>query len=318
MCDRQACRAATLLVWVCALLLSSCDREERGPQSGLKPTAPSDQVSLSPDAVRAAGIEAAAVAAAAAPRVITLTGTLSATPWTAEEQTALSDAGNADAKLDLAKANYARVSKLASEGIVARQDLDTARSEFEQAQSAAQQADAKRENMGLTGSEKDIAPLSRIWGLAALPESDLGEIAIGQAVGVETSAFPAQTFAGKVIAISKSAEADTRQFTVRIAITDPAGKLHSQMLATFAITAPAGRGLSIPSSAVLLEADGAYVYVASGRTFRRQAIKIGASGSGRTQVLDGLAAGESIVVKGAQLLESERLKSQIKTEEEPD
>jgi Cu(I)/Ag(I) efflux system membrane fusion protein len=233
-------------------------------------------------------------------------------------QTALSDAGNADAKLNLAKANYARVSKLASEGIVARQDLDAARSDLEQAQSAAQQADAKRDNMGLTGSEKDIAPLSRIWGLAALPESELGEVTVGQAAGVVTSAFPGQKFAGKVIAISRSAEADTRQFTVRIAITDPAQKLHSQMLATFAITAPAGPGLSIPSSAVLLEADGAYVYVVNGRTFRRQAIRIGASGSGRTQVLEGLAAGESIVVQGAQLLESERLKSQIRTEEDSD
>jgi predicted ATPase len=60
------------------------------------------------------------------------------------------------------------------------------------------------------------------------------------------------------------------------------------------------------------------VYVVNGRTFRRQAIRIGASGSGRTQVLEGLAAGESIVVQGAQLLESERLKSQIRTEEDSD
>lgn len=300
---------------MCTLLLGSCDREEPGTQSSLKRTASPDQVSLSPDAVRAAGIEVAPAAASASPRVVTLTGTLSATPWTAEEQAALSDAGNADAKLNLAKANYARVSKLASEGIVARQDLDAARSELEQAQSAAQQADAKRENLGLTGAEKDIAPLSRIWGLAALPESELSEVAIGQAVEVETSAFRGEKFAGKVIAISRSAEAETRQFTVRTAIADPSGKLHSQMLATFAITTPAGRGLAIPSSAVLLEADGAYVYVASGRAFRRRAIKIGASGGGRTQVLDGLAMGESIVVQGAQLLESERLKSQIKTED---
>ena len=311
-------RAALLLGCIFALLVGACDKEKEEKQPALKGSAPADRVALSPDAVRAGGIEVAPVAASAASRVVALTGTLSATPWTAEEQAALSDAGNADAKLDLAKANYARVSKLASEGIVARQDLDAARSELEQARSAAQQADAKRENLGLTGSEKDIAPLSRIWGLAALPESNLGEVAVGQAVDVATSAFPGQKFAGKVVAISRSAEAETRQFTVRIAIEDPSGKLHSQMLATFAISAPAGPGLSIPSSAVLLEADGACVYVATGRTFRRRAIKIGASGGSWIQVLEGLAAGESIVVKGAQLLESERLKSQIKTEEDSD
>ncbi len=316
MSDRGHCCATLLLGCVLALLAGSCDRETADRQPA--PKGPADQVTLSPDAARAGGIEVAPVAATGATRVVTLTGTLSATPWTPEEQTALSDAGNADAKLDLAKANYARISNLASEGIVARQDLDAARSELDQARSAAAQADAKRENLGLTGSEKDIAPLSRIWGLAALPESDLREVAVGQAVDVETSAFPGQKFSGKVVAISRSADAETRQFTVRIAIVDPAGKLHSQMLATFGITAPAGPGLSIPSSAVLLEADGAYVYVANGRTFHRRAVKIGASAGGRTQVVQGLAAGESLVVKGAQLLESERLKSQIKTEEDSD
>jgi RND family efflux transporter MFP subunit len=177
----------------------------------------------------------------------------------------------------------------------------------------AEQADARRKNLGLTQAPEGIARLSRIWGLAALPESDLPRVAAGGAVKVETSAFPGRTFAGKVIGVSRSAEAETRQFTVRIAIEDPAGRLDPQMLATFAISASAGPGISIPSSAVLVEAGGAYVYVASGNTFRRRPIKTGNSGGGQAEVLGGLAPGESIAVKGAQLLESERLKSQIKT-----
>lgn len=301
-----------------AILLVSCEREKPQKGSSSRPAAPTDQVTLSPEAIRSAGIEVAPIELNGPPRVLTLTGTLSATPWTAEEQTALSDAENADAKLHLAEANFARISRLSSEGIAPRQDVDTTRSSLEQARSTAEQADAKRKNLGLEEAAESIARLSRVWGLAALPESDLPRIAAGKAVEVRTSAFSGRVFGGKVIEISRSANAETRHFTVRIAVEDPGGRLRPQMLATFAISGPAGLSLAIPSSAVLIEADGSYVYVANGNTFRRRAVKTGASAAGQIEVTEGLTAGERIVVKGAQLVESERLKSQIKAGEESD
>ncbi len=298
--------------------LGSCREKDNERRTAPPRSTPTDQVTLSQESVRSAGIEMAAVEANGAPRVLTLTGTLSATPWTAEEQTALSDAENADAKLRLAEANFTRVSRLSSEGVVPRQDVDAARSTLDQARSAEEQADAKRKNLGLEEGAEGIARLSRIWGLAALPESDLPRVAAGKAVEVRSSAFPGRFFLGKVIEISRSADAETRQFTVRIAVEDPGGRLRSQMLATFAISGPAGPGLAIPSSAVLIEADGSYVYVASGNTFHRRAIKTGSSAGGQVEVTEGLTAGERIVVKGAQLVESERLKSQIRTGEASD
>ncbi len=312
-------RAVIFFAWCSfAILLASCESEKRQNRSGSRPAAPTDQVALSPEAIRSAGIEVATVEANGPARVFTLTGALSATPWTAEEQTALSDAENADAKLHLAEANFARISRLSSEGIAPRQDVDAARSALEQARSAAEQTDAKRMNLGLAEAAEGIARLSRIWGLAALPESDLSKVAAGKAAEVKTSAFPNQVFLGRVVGISRSADTETRQFTVRIAVEDPAGRLHPQMLASFAIARPASPGSAIPSSAVLVESDGSYVYVASGNTFGRRAVKTGASAAGQIEVTEGLTAGDRIVVKGAQLVESERLKSQIKTGEESD
>ena len=312
-------RRAILFGWCAtAILLTSCEQTKRQQGSASRAAAPTDQVTLSPEAVRAGGIEIAPIGANGPPHVLTLTGTISATPWTAEEQTALSDAENADAKLHLADANFARTSRLSSEGIAPRQDVDTARSALEQARSTAEQADAKRKNFGLDEAAEGIARLSRLWGLAALPESDLPKVTAGKAVEVKTSAFPNQIFLGRVVAVSPSAEAQTRQFTVRIAVEDPAGRLHPQMLASFVIASPAGPGLAIPSSAVLLESDASYVYVASGNTFRRRAVKTGASAAGQIEITEGLSAGERIVFKGAQLVESERLKSQIKTGEQLD
>jgi hypothetical protein len=84
------------------------------------------------------------------------------------------------------------------------------------------------------------------------------------------------------------------------------------MLATFAIAVPSPAGLVVPRSAVLLEGDGSYVYIVRGQTFRRQRVATGATTADYVQLVQGVAAGERVVVRGAQLLESERLKSQLR------
>ena len=289
--------------------LSSCRAKEQ-PPAAQKSAEPPSVVRLSPDAARTAGIETAAVGETAGAGVLTLTGTLAAKPWTTEEQAALSDAASADAKLHLAEANFERLSRLSRDGVVARQDLDASRAELDQARAAAAQADAKRANLGLTETALALERQATIWGLGSLPEVDLAQVKPSARVEVSTAAFPDQHFSGRVLAISRSADAQTRSFTVRIAIEDPSGLLHPQMLATFAISTPARRGLAIPKSAVLLEGDGSYVYVVSGDgAFRRQRVETEDSSSDTVTVRSGLSPGQRIVVHGAQLLESERLKS---------
>lgn len=266
-------------------------------------------VTLSPEAVHAAGIETAPVLEGRVVARVTLTGTLAAEPWTPEEQAVLSEAEAADAKRALAKANLSRSTRLSAQGVISRQDLDAAASAFKQAASAAEQADAKRANLGLSGQTRAKMWEVRLWGLASLPESELPRVAAGDRVKVESSAFPGRTFAGAVVGLSRSADAQTRSFTVRIRVDDPAGALRPQMLATFEISGPARRSLTVPSSAVLLQASGSCVFVAEAGRFRKQAVLTGASSEGRVEILRGVSAGQRIVVRGAQILESERLKS---------
>jgi cobalt-zinc-cadmium efflux system membrane fusion protein len=301
------------LVVANALLLPllGCRAKEE-PPSAQKSAVPSSVVRLSPDAVRTAGIETAPVGESAGGETLTLTGTLAAKPWTPEEQAALSDAASADAKLRLADANFQRLSHLSRDGVVARQDLDASRAERDQARAAAAEADAKRANLGLNETALALERQAAIWGLASLPEVDLAQVLPGAKVDVSTAAFPTRKFSGRVMGVSRSADPETRGFTVRIAIDDPAGLLHPQMLATFAVSTPARRGLSIPKSSVLLEGDGSYVYVQEGEgAFRKQRIETEDSSSDTVPVTSGLAAGQRIVLRGAQLLESERLKSRI-------
>src|SRR5262249_52418843 len=148
---------------------------------------------------RTAGIETTIVGENSLARVLLLTGTLSAKPWIPEEQKALSDAESADAKLRLAEANFQRLSRLYADRIVARQDLDTARAERDQARAAAAQADAERDNLGLTEASRAVEGQARIWGLASLPESALSQVRSGEAVKVSTASFLGRAFPGHVV-----------------------------------------------------------------------------------------------------------------------
>ncbi len=270
---------------------------------------------MSPEAVRAAGLEIRPVGEAPLKPELTLDGTLAAKPWIAEEQTALSDAAAADARLRLAEASFERSSRLHAEGIVARQDLDTARAARDQARAAAAEADARRANLGLAADSRTLEGRARIWGLASLPQTELARVTAGQSVAVTVSAFPGRRFRGDVVGVSRSADPETRSFTVRISVDDPTGQLHPQMLATFAIALPAGKGLSVPPSAVLLEGDGSWVWVAENGRFRRQAVRTGASTADAIEILEGLSRGQRVVVRGAQILESERQKSRLRPAE---
>jgi multidrug efflux pump subunit AcrA (membrane-fusion protein) len=297
------------------LMLVACSRSaEKSSGPGPAVSEPM-QITLSPEAVRTAGIQVAEVKQAGTSRTVSLTGSLSASPWTAEERAALSEAEGADAKRQLAQANFDRLSRLFAQGIVARQDLDASRSERDQAQALAAQADAKRANLGLSREFAPMVHSVKTWGLATLTEADLGKVTTGARAQIQTEAFPGRSFTGKVVAISPSSDAETRSFTIRIAMDDPGLDLRPGMLAKFELTTPGSPGITIPASAVLLSGDGPSVFVATGNVFRKRKIRAGDSTAGSVEVREGLAPGEKIVVAGVQVLESERLKSRLKAVE---
>jgi multidrug efflux pump subunit AcrA (membrane-fusion protein) len=308
-------RRRRILISAVALAVVCGCRASDKSQASTTPAAPPSVVRLSPEAIRAGGIEVGAAGEMEPDRVLILTGTLAEKPWTPEEQTALSDAESADAKQRLAQANLDRLSRLSAEGIASRQDLDAARADRDQARAAATQADAKRANLGLLAGSS-IGREAKIWGLANLSEADFARVLPGAKVAITTEASPGRGFSGRVVAVSRSADSQTRNFTVRIAAEDPSDSLRPQMLATFAISTPAGAGLAIPRSALLLEGDGSYVYIAQGDTFRRQKVQTAESSSENITIKEGVFPGQRIVIRGAQILESERLKSQRPPAEE--
>ena len=69
--------------------------------------------------------------------------------------------------------------------------------------------------------------------------------------------------------------------------------------------------LAVPSEAVLLLQGGPVVFKLHGDDFKPQALQIGVTRSGWTEITTGLAEGEQVAVEGAFTIKSLALKSQI-------
>jgi Cu(I)/Ag(I) efflux system membrane fusion protein len=154
-----------------------------------------------------------------------------------------------------------------------------------------------------------IADLSIVWLMVAVQEQDLGALRVGEAATATLVAYPGRTFTGKVDFIYPTLTANTRTGQARIVLSNTNGLLRESMYATVNIDTPASSGgqvVVIPDSAVLDSGTRQVVLVARGQgRFEPRAVHIGAHGDGYTQILDGVKAGEEVVVGANFLIDAE-------------
>ena len=146
-----------------------------------------------------------------------------------------------------------------------------------------------------------IADPSSVWLIANVREADAGQVRVGQSVEVHVPAYPTRAFRARVTAVAAVIDSATHRLPVRGEIQNPDGALKPEMFANFRIlTSAAADSPAVPESAVVYEGPVAHVWVllADG-TIAYRAIRAGRSNDGLVEVLDGLKAGEQIVIKGA-------------------
>ncbi|MET4133187.1 Cu(I)/Ag(I) efflux system membrane fusion protein [Porphyrobacter sp. MBR-155] len=159
----------------------------------------------------------------------------------------------------------------------------------------------------------EITALNPVWLEAAVPESQAGDISIGQTVRAALTAYPGELFSGRITAILPSAQADSRTLTVRAELPNPGLRLRPGMFAQVTLSPEPRAALLIPAEAVIRTGRRNLVMLAQGKGgFLPAEIRIGREANGQVEVLAGLAAGEQVVVSGQFLLDSEASLSGIK------
>ena len=152
----------------------------------------------------------------------------------------------------------------------------------------------------------DIADLSRIWVIASVYEYELPFVKVGQRATMTLAYVPGRSFAGRVALVYPVLDAATRTAQVRIEFDNPDLTLKPEMYAHVELEGDLGPRLSVPDSAVISTGTRDIVFVrqADG-SFAPREVRVGLRLPDAFEILDGLAEGESVVVAGNFLIDSE-------------
>jgi Cu(I)/Ag(I) efflux system membrane fusion protein len=159
-----------------------------------------------------------------------------------------------------------------------------------------------------------INGLSTVWANAQIPEAKISFIPAGSGVEAQATAWPGVTFVGRVIALLPEVDVQTRTVTARVALDNPDSRLSPGMFVSLDFTGPAGEPqLVVPSEALIATGERNVVIVArDGGEFDVVNVTVGTEQDGKTAILSGLTEGQSIVVSGQFLIDSEAsLKSTV-------
>lgn len=148
-----------------------------------------------------------------------------------------------------------------------------------------------------------VSDLSRIFVLASVDESDIGQIGEGQQVRITADAYGEELFLGKVdrVAIKGASTSNVVTFEVKIEVTsDNKAKLKPQMTTNVGVVLEEKTSaLTVSSDAVLKEKGESFVEVKSaGATPEKRKIETGITDGLLTEVKSGLKEGEEVAAQG--------------------
>jgi Cu(I)/Ag(I) efflux system membrane fusion protein len=152
-----------------------------------------------------------------------------------------------------------------------------------------------------------IADLSAVWVVADVFEQDIGIVKNGAAVTVGVSAYPGESFVGRITYVYPTLKAETRTIPVRVELANPGGKLKPAMFAEVTMDAAISRaGVTVPHSAVIDSGQRQVVFVQKdeGR-FEPREVRVGARDADYVELLSGVQAGEVVVVGANFLIDAE-------------
>lgn len=241
----------------------------------------------------------------------------------------------ARAALQEAEQQYRRQQQLAEQKVIAASQIDTQRAVRDAARARMDAIRARLADRVIT------APFDGVLGLRqvspgtvlspgdpiatlddisvikldfSVPEAFLSALLPGQDVRAGSVAWPGEVFRGTVRTLDSRVDPVTRSVMVRAELPNPERKLRPGMLLTVEVVQPPRQTLAVPELALEQIGQQAFVFRVDGAGLAHQVpVRAGARRRGEVEIVDGLAAGDRVVVEGtvklrdgARVVEAER------------
>ena len=149
-----------------------------------------------------------------------------------------------------------------------------------------------------------IGDLSKVWLTANVPEKDVSKVKPNEQVTATLSAYPSETFEGRVLFVADVLDPDTRTLKARIAMPNDASRLKPGMFALVTFHSRAVQEVVVPATALVVTGDRTVVYKeVAPWTFVEREVTTGSTHGKDIVITKGLAEGERIVTQDAVLLQ---------------
>jgi len=134
--------------------------------------------------------------------------------------------------------------------------------------------------------------------VAMVDETDIGNVAVGNAATFTVEAFPAREFTGVVerIAPRGTIISGVVNYEVMLRIEGPVEVLKPDMTANVSVRTAEREALVVPSDAVQREGSERFVYLKAGEQLLRRPVTLGTRQGGYTEIRRGLSGGEQVLV----------------------
>ena len=149
-----------------------------------------------------------------------------------------------------------------------------------------------------------LGDTAQVYVKGKVDEADIGNVYLGQPAHIRVESFPNKTFNGKVTKIAPlGVEKDNvTTFEVRVSIDNPTGELKANMTANAEILVTEHKNtLSVPEQALTYDNQkNAFIFLPDPKAKDGQhkvAVKVGISNGSRTEILEGLKEGDTVVLQ---------------------
>lgn len=132
-----------------------------------------------------------------------------------------------------------------------------------------------------------------------LPERFFAQLKVGQPVEITADALPDERFVGRLDAINPRIDANGRSLELRGSLANRGARLRPGMFARVrVIVGERPQALLVPEQAIVPSGNEFFVYRAVDGRAQRVQVQTGLRRDGLVEVVDGLAAGDRVVVAG--------------------
>jgi membrane fusion protein (multidrug efflux system) len=150
----------------------------------------------------------------------------------------------------------------------------------------------------------DLVALDPIEVEFHLTERDSSRVAVGHEVEVRVTPFPDEVFHATVHVVSPRIDPATRTLRVKALVENTERKLRPGLFARTDLGVAVRESVPmVPEQAVLQRSDGSVVFVVrDGNRAERRQVQLGVFRDGLAEVMQGVAVGEQVIVRGSSRL----------------